>query len=342
MVSPDERYSRQILLPTLGGGGQARIRAARVVVMGCGGLGSNAAAMLARAGVGGLRLVDRDVVELSNLHRQALYDEADVVQALPKAVAAARHLAAINSEVEVEAIVADATPESIRKLIADADVVVDGFDNFEGRYLLNDACVERRVPWIYGACVETSGVVAALVPGRTPCLRCLFPQPPAAGSSPTCDTAGIIGPAANAAAAFQVAQALRVLTGELPDAAVLVSFDVWSGSSERIEVARAALVGPCPCCDKRHFEFLAASTAGASVLCGRDAVMVRPFASGRPDLAAIADRLCGFGSIVANEFLVRATVTGGEVTVFTDGRVLVKGTADPAVARSLVSRFVGV
>jgi len=310
--------------------------------MGCGGLGSNAAAMLARAGVGGLRLVDRDVVELSNLHRQALYDEADVVQALPKAVAAARHLAAINSEVEVEAIVADATPESIRKLIADADVVVDGFDNFEGRYLLNDACVERRVPWIYGACVETSGVVAALVPGRTPCLRCLFPQPPAAGSSPTCDTAGIIGPAAHAAAAFQVAQALRVLSGELPDAAMLLSFDVWSGSSERIEVTRAELAGACPCCDERHFEFLAATSAGASVLCGRDAVMVRPFATGRPDLAVIADRLRAFTGIVANEFVVRARLSGGEVTVFADGRVLVKGTADPAVARSLVSRFVGV
>ena len=337
----DGRYSRQILYPPIGAAGQARLRAARVLLTGCGGLGAEAASLLARAGVGRLRIVDRDVVELTNLQRQALFDEADVRGCVPKAVAAARHLREINAEVAVEPVVTDLHAGNLAELLEGVDLVVDGFDNFEGRYLLNDACVRGEVPWVHGACVGGYGVSTLIVPGKTPCFRCLQPEIPPPGSTPTCDTAGILGPAAHLIASLEVAQALRwLVTGAVPEPAVLVSVDVWDLRFQRVELP--ARDPRCPCCGERRFEFLEGGPAPAEALCGRDAVLVRPSSGATPDFAAIAARLRPLGEVLANEFVLRFRQPPHELPLFTDGRAIVKGTDDPALARSLVARWFGV
>ena len=336
------RYSRQVLFPPIGAEGQERIRAARVLVMGCGGLGGESASLLARAGVGFLRIVDRDVVELSNLQRQALFDEEDARACVPKAVAAARRLERVNSDVTVEPIVADIHAGNILGLLSGIDLVVDGFDNFEGRFLLNDACVREGLPWVYGACVGESGVSTLVVPGRTPCLRCIQPELPAVGAAPTCDTAGILGPAAHLVASLEVAQALRwLVTREAPDPAVLVSADVWTLRLHRAELPPRESLPPCPCCVERRFEFLDAATSPAELLCGRDAVMVRSLAGSPPSFPEIAARLGPLGEVLVNEFVLRFSIAPYELTLFRDGRCTVKGTADTALARSLVARYLG-
>jgi adenylyltransferase/sulfurtransferase len=345
-VPADDRYSRQVLYAPIGAAGQARLRAATVLLTGCGGLGAEAASLLARAGVGRLRIVDRDVVELTNLQRQALFDEADARGCVPKAVAAARHLREINAEVAVEPVVADLHAGNLAELLAGADLVVDGFDNFEGRYLLNDACVRAGLPWVHGACVGGYGVSALVVPGQTPCFRCLQPEVPPPGSAPTCDTVGILGPAAHLVASLEVAQALRwLVTREAPQPAVLVSVDVWDLRFQRVELP--ARDPRCPCCGERRFEFLERGPEPAEVLCGRDSVLVRPSSAVAPDFAAIAARLAranaggGAGEVLANEFVLRLRVPPHDLTLFTDGRAIVKGTDDPALARSLVARWFG-
>jgi molybdopterin-synthase adenylyltransferase len=338
----NDRYSRQALFPPIGAEGQARIRAARVLVMGCGGLGGESASLLARAGVGFLRIVDRDVVELSNLQRQALFDEEDARACLPKAVAAARRLARVNSDVEVEPVVVDIHAGNILGLLSGIDLVVDGFDNFEGRFLLNDACVREGLPWVYGACVGESGVSTLVVPGRTPCLRCIQPELPAAGAAPTCDTAGILGPAAHLVASIEAAQALRwLVTREAPDPAVLVSADVWTLRLHRAELPPRGSLPPCPCCVERRFEFLDAAASPAEALCGRDAVMVRSLAGSPPGFPEIAARLGPLGEVLVNAFVLRFRLPPHELTLFRDGRCTVKGTADTALARSLVARYFG-
>lgn len=336
---PDDRYSRQVLFRPFGPDGQDRVRASRVLVAGCGGLGAESASLLARAGVGFLRVVDRDVVELSNLQRQALFDEADVREGLPKAVAATRRIARVNADVTVEPLVADVGPGNVRGLLDGIDLVVDGFDSFEARFLLNDACVERGTPWVYGACLASTGLAALLVPGVTPCLRCLLGEVPEPGSSATCDTAGILGPAAHLAASMQVGRALRFLaTREAPSEAELVYGDVWEGRFTRMTVARDPA---CPCCAARRFDFLSVATPQASVLCGRDSVQVRPLVPSRPDFAALAERLRPLGEVVANDYLLRFRADDVELTLFSDGRAIVKGTTDPGQARSLVARTFG-
>lgn len=336
----DDRYSRQVLFRPFGPEGQARVRQARVLVAGCGGLGAESASLLARAGVGALRVIDRDVVELSNLQRQALFDEADVRGGLPKAVAAARRIARVNAEVAVEPIVADLGPGNVRDLLEGIDLVVDGFDSFEARFLLNDACVERSTPLVYGACIASTGLAALLVPGRTACLRCLLPELPEPGSAATCDTAGILGPAAHLAASMQVGRALRYLaTREAPADAELVYADVWEARFTRLEVPRDPA---CPCCAGRRFDFLSVETPQASALCGRDSVQVRPLVPSKPDFASLAERLRPLGEVVANDYLLRYRAEDVEMTLFSDGRAIVKGTSDPARARSLVARTFGV
>jgi len=343
MDMPDEaRSSRRVRFSPIGPAGQARIRAARVLVLGCGGLGAESASLLARAGVGFLRLVDRDVVELSNLQRQALFDENDVKEGLPKAVAAARRIAAVNSGVRVEPVVADLDSSNILALLEGIDLVVDGFDNFEGRYLLNDACVKLVRPWVYGACVGGGGVAALLVPGFTPCLRCLQPDPPATGLSPTCDILGILGPAAHLTASLEAGLALRYLvTGEAGRHAAMLSADVWEGRLERVDIPYLPEANPCPCCVGRRFEFLDAPPPPAVVLCGREAVQVHPPTPSRPDFPALAERLRGLGELVVNEHLLRFRVAPHELTLFQDGRVNVAGTADTALARGLATRYFG-
>jgi adenylyltransferase/sulfurtransferase len=340
----EDRYARQILFPPLGAAGQARLRAARVLLAGCGGLGAEAASLLARAGIGALRIVDRDVVELTNLQRQALFEEQDARDCVPKAVAAARHLARINADVAVEPVVADLHAGTLPELLRGVDLVVDGFDNFEGRYLLNDACVREGLPWVYGACVGAYGVGTLIVPGRTPCLRCLQPELPAPGVSPTCETAGILGPAAHLTAALETAQALRWLaTGEVPSPSVLVAVDVWDLRLQHVELPPRS--PECPCCGERRFEFLAGGPIPAEVLCGRDAVLVRRVGAGGaapvPALVEIAARLRPLGDVLVNDFVVRFRTPSHELTLFRDGRAIVRGTDDPRLARSLVARYFG-
>jgi len=337
----EDRYSRQILYPPIGAAGQARLRAARVLLAGCGGLGAEAASLLTRAGVGRLRIVDRDVVDLTNLQRQALFDEADARECVPKAIAAALRLGQVNAEVAVEPVVADIHPGNILELLGDIDVVVDGFDNFEGRFLLNDACVRERLPWVYGACVGGYGVSTLIVPGRTPCFRCIQPELPAPGSVPTCDTAGILGPIAHLIASLEVAQALHwLVTREVPAPPVLVAADVWEMRLQRVELPAA--LPTCPCCAERRFEFLDTPLPPASELCGRDAVLVRTSAGVRPRFTEIAERLRPVGQVLANDYVLRFTTPPYELTLFRDGRTIVKGTGDTALARGLVARYFGV
>lgn len=339
----DGRYSRQELFAGIGRAGQERLAGARVLVAGCGGLGTVSASLLGRAGVGFLRIADRDVVELSNLQRQALFSEEDVRLARPKAVAARERLADINREVVVEAVVADLGPANVRRTVADVDLVVDGFDSFEGRYLLNDACVERGIPWVYGACVEARGVAMLVVPGKTPCLRCLYPEPPEPGASPTCDTVGVLGSATHATAAFQVAMALRWLVSrEAPRPAAMVSVDVWNGHAERLEVAYEPETSRCRCCVERRFDFLDAPLPPAAVLCGRNAVMLRPQSPARPALAALAERVRGLGEVLVNQHLLRLRAGELEVTLFADGRIVVKGTGDLSEARAAAARLLRI
>lgn len=339
----DDRYSRQVLFRPFGAEGQTRVRSARVLVAGCGGLGAEAAGLLARAGVGSLRIVDRDVVELSNLQRQALFSEEDVREGLPKAIAAARRLARVNTDVVVEPVVVDLGPRNVRDLLDGVDLVVDGFDSFEARFLLNDACVERGLPWVYGACIGSTGLAALLVPGHTPCLRCLMPEIPEPGTSPTCDTAGILGPAAHLAASMQVGRALRWLaTREVPDAAEVVYADVWEGRFTRVALPYRPEESRCSCCVERRFDFLSVETPQTAALCGRDSVQVRPLVPSRPDFVSLAERLRPHGEVISNEYLLRFRSKDVELTLFSDGRAIVKGTNDPARARSLVARTFGV
>ena len=336
-----ERYSRQILFDGIGGEGQRRLRASRVLVAGCGALGSAQVEMLARAGVGRLRVVDRDFVEESNLQRQTMFAERDARDRSPKAAAAARRVAEINSDVECEAFVADLNQSNVERMVEGCDVVLDGTDNFATRFLVNDACVKHNVAWVYGAAVGSYGVTLTVRPRVTPCLRCVFPEVPAAGTAPTCDTAGVIMPIIAVVAAVQVTEALKLLTGRVEDLhGGLMQYDVWRNEWRRIGAgARAA---DCPACALGRFEALEAETGElATVLCGRDAVQVTPRGDAALDLDALAARLSAAGEVKSNEYLVRLRAGGYELTVFRDARAIVRGTDDPAVARSVYARYVG-
>lgn len=338
-----QRYHRQILESHVGIGGQKRLRYSRAVLVGCGALGSALANTLARAGVGALRLIDRDYVELHNLQRQSLFDEHDVSAALPKAEAAARKLRRVNSAIEVDAVVADVRAQTIAEHCRDADILLDGADNFETRFLLNDFAVQQAVPWVYGACIGSEGLVMAVRPGRTACLRCVWDEPPPPGMSPTCDTAGILGPTVEIVAGFQALEAMKILMG-LPDEALagLLAIDAWSGRVRTLHTADPAQRAACVCCGQKRFEYLDGTRAGGAVtLCGRNAVQVQPTsAAAEVDLRAIADRLRG-ARAMCNEFLLRFQVDGLEFAVFRDGRAIVSGTSDPAKARAAYAKYVG-
>ena len=336
------RYSRQMILPGWGEEGQARLSQKSVTVIGCGALGSHIANHLTRAGVGRLRLADRDFVEYSNLPRQALYSEADAAAGLPKAVAAARRLRQVNSQVEIEPCIVDVNADTVEGLIAGADLVMDGADNFEVRYLVNEACVKHNIPWVYGGVLGTYGLTAAIVPGETPCLSCLLGPMPPPGSVPTCETAGVLGPAAGIIAALESVEGLKLLL-DRRDALLksLVVVDVWSGDFERIHTQR----GParCPVCDDGRYDLLHAEHGSlAAVLCGRNAVQIRPRPARSLDLAALAARLEGAVPATLSDYLLRMEVEGCQLTLFPDGRAIVKGASDPVQARALYARYVGV
>jgi molybdopterin/thiamine biosynthesis adenylyltransferase len=333
-----EKYSRQILFAGMGEDGQRRLLASSAAIVGCGAIGAAAANLLVRAGVGRLRIVDRDFVEPSNLQRQSLFDEADAREALPKAVAAERKLREINSAVAVEGVVADLGPRNAAELLAGFDVLLDGTDNFETRFLINDFAIQQGRPWIYAAAVASYGVTLAIRPGVTPCLACLL-QEGAAGVQETCDTVGVLGPVVNLIASLEVAEALKILAGrEEALHGRLLSCDVWSGRMQSLRVARNE---DCPVCARREFRHLGGEAQPHLTLCGRDSVQIHE-RSRRLDLAELSRRIAPAVSEVRNnEFLLRFRVSPYEVTVFTDGRAIIKGTRDPAVARSLYARFIG-
>ncbi len=334
----DERYSRQVLFAGIGREGQRRLSRARVAIVGCGATGSAAAALLARAGVGTLRIIDRDFVEPSNLQRQSLFDEADAAASLPKAVAAARKIASFNSGIVVEPEVADLTPEKARDLLRNPDVVLDGTDNFETRYLINDFAVREGVPWIYVAAVGSYGVTMNVLPGKTACLACVFPEPPQ-GALETCDTAGVLNSAVNAAASLASAEVLKLLVGA-PERLrrTLLSFDVWT--NHRSEVQAGEPRPGCRACDRRDFVYLASGARSDLTLCGRNSVQISR-GGGQLSFAELSDRLKPHGIVRHNEFVLKFWHEPYEMTLFPDGRAIIKGTTDTAVARNLYARFVG-
>lgn len=340
-----DRYSRQVLFERLGERGQQRLLDSRVTLIGCGALGSVLADTLVRAGVGFVRIVDRDFVELNNLQRQVLFDERDVAERLPKAEAARSKLSRINSEVTVEAVVDDANSTNIEALIDGVQLILDGTDNFDTRYLINDAAVKHRIPWIYGACVSATGLVMPIIPGDTPCLRCLFEQAPPPELSPTCDTVGVLAPVVHLVAGLQSMEALKILSGNM-DAVTrkLTTIDAWTGRIIAMDVGGLTTDHDCACCGRGEYEFLEGQAGQkAAVLCGRDAVQINQPAGRRIDLAELVRKLtaAGFGPVTHNEFLLQARLDGHEVTVFPTGRAIIKGTKDAAAARSLYAKYIG-
>ena len=338
----NERYSRQVLFREIGKSGQERLLNSRVLLVGCGALGASHAEILARAGVGFLRIVDRDFVEFTNLQRQTLFSENDAKERLPKAVAAKNRLAEINSEIEVEAVVADVNNSNIESFIKDVELVLDGTDNFQIRYLINDACVKMVKPWIYGAAVSSYGTTMTIFPRETPCLRCIFEEMPSAGSAPTCDTAGVIQPIISSISAIQTTEALKILTGNRAQLhKSLIQIDVWHNDWRKIKLG--APNEDCETCAKHNFEYLDAETGEFSaVLCGRNAVQIAPPKPTKIDLVNLAERLKSLGEVKQNEYLVRFTSGENELTVFSDARAIIRGTDDVSTARSLYAKFIGV
>lgn len=359
-----ERYNRQVLLRGIGDEGQRRLLDSTVLLLGCGALGSVVADLLARAGVGHLVIVDRDIVEESNLQRQLLFDESDAAAGLPKAEAAKRRIADINSDVRVTAIVDNIDHNNIARYAAGADLMVDGLDNLETRYLANDFAVQRGIPYVYGGAVGSVGLVLPVLPHyagdvpwrsaagpdySTPCFRCLFAEAPPPGTSATCDTTGVFGSLITIIAGFQVTEALKILTGNFDKVnRKLTHVDVWNNEICQFDVANTRDDIDCPCCKHGRFDYLD-GTAGsaAAVLCGRDAVQLRPRGpSAAIDFAALAARLGQHASVTANEFLLRAKLTDGaspyEITLFPNGRAIIKGTQTPDVARGIYSKYIGI
>jgi molybdopterin/thiamine biosynthesis adenylyltransferase len=334
-----EKYSRQILFAEIGEAGQQCLLEARAVLVGCGALGTALANLLVRAGLGHLRIIDRDFVEPSNLQRQTLFDEADARDALPKAVAAERRLRAINSDVQIEGVVADLGPHNAEELLSGFPLILDGTDNFETRFLLNDAAVKLGVPWIYAAAVSSYGVTMTIRPGATACLACLLDTRLQQGIEETCDTVGVLAAAAGVIASIEAAEAIKLLVGKTGALhGRLISFDVWSGRYQAIHVQRNA---DCRACGRRDFRYLEGEAQPHLTLCGRDSVQIHERGR-RLDLATLGRRLQPtVAEVRNNEFLLRFRVPPFELTVFADGRAIIKGTRDPAVARSLYARYIG-
>ncbi|MDZ7638049.1 MAG: ThiF family adenylyltransferase [Bryobacterales bacterium] len=337
-TEPASRYSRQLRFSEWGDEGQRALAEATVVVVGCGALGSFQAAALARAGVGRLRLIDRDYVELSNLQRQWLYDEEAAELVLPKAQAARQEIAKVNREVAVEAVVDDLTARNADEHLAEADLILDGTDNFETRYLINDFAVRDGKPWVYGGAVGSYGLAMPVIPGVTACFRCLYPEAPK-GAQPTCETDGVVNTITAIVAAWQVSLSYQILICAGRDwPKKITQFDVWRGETRQIRMPAPS--PDCPACGKREFPFLDGSRRAPVSLCGRNAVQIHE--RQRPiDLQELGARLQSLGTVRANEFALRFTLPKHEITVFPDGRAIIKGTQDIGVARSLYAQYIG-
>ena len=333
------RYLKQCLFGPIGRDGQRVIEESCALVLGCGALGSLAADRLARAGVGTLRLVDRDFVELENLQRQALYDEEDARRRLPKAVAAANRLEQINSCIDIDPIVADFAPRNAEELVEGADVAIDATDNMEARFLLNDAAFQARMPWVYGGVISSTGCLMPIIPDRTACLRCLMEEKPSAGTLPTCEGSGVLNAAPGAVASLQSGLALRLLVSGDVQQAGLLYLDTWEGDIRRLQVERKE---DCPACGKGDLEYLSGrGESGTFSLCGREAVQVSPAEKKDIDLAALSDSLSDAADIQYNGYLLTVHTGEVEIILFPDGRAIIKGTTDETRARSLYARYVG-
>ena len=334
-----DRYSRQIIFPDIGEEGQRRLSGSSVVIIGCGGLGTMVASSLVRAGIGRVRIVDRDFIEYHNLQRQALFDEDDIRNELPKAVAAERHLRKVNSSIEIEGIVADANHTNIEGFVSGADLIVDGLDNFETRFLISDVSLKHGIPWVYGAAIASSGMTMSVIPGKTPCFRCLSGSAPGGGIVGTCDTAGVLGPAPSVIGALQTVQAMQILIGDDVTPQYLTVVDVWKGTFRRLKTGYRK---DCPACQGRY-EYLEGETGlEATSLCGQNVVQVLNTQGVEVSLPDLAARLEPVARVTVSDFMLRFTVDDDrEVIVFPDGRALVRNTTDESLARALYAKYIG-
>lgn len=342
-LTSDSRYARQIQYAPLGEDGQRRLRASTALICGCGALGSVSANWLARAGVGTLRLVDRDFLEFNNLQRQVVYDEEDVQSGVPKAIAAANRLREVNSTIDIEPHVVDVNYRSLEGLLDGTDVIVDGTDNFETRFLLNDVSARYAVPWIYGGCIGDEGQVMTIVPGETACLRCLMRDTPPPGTTPTCDTAGILGPVVGVIASFQANEAIKILSGNGKDInRTLNIFQLWDNRLRQVNLDSLLESKTCPTCHRQEFPWLDGERGSQhTVLCGRNSVQLL-FPDSTPlSLETLEEKLAGVGVVTRNPFLLRLRVDDYLITVFADGRAVIGGTDDPSEAKTIYARYVG-
>lgn len=337
------RYARQTMFPPLGKEGQEKLLAARALVCGCGALGTVLANTLVRAGVGHVRIVDRDFVEMNNLQRQVLFDEQDVRDGLPKAVAAERKLRRINSEIEIEPLVTDVDHANILELVEGADVIVDGTDNFETRFLLNDVSIKQNIPWVYGGCLGAEGQTMTILPGETACLSCLMPEAPPPGSTPTCDTAGILSPIINVIASIQAMEAIKILSGNRDAVSrTLMVMGLWDNRVRQVKLDALREAGTCPTCSKREFPWLDGRCGSHSaVLCGRNAVQISSPDRQRLALDRLEEKLTAVGKVNRNPFMLRFDVDDYRLTVFPDGRAIISGTDDIATAKTLYAKYIG-
>lgn len=342
-MSELDRYVRQMRYPPIGEVGQRKLLESRALICGCGALGSVLANTLARAGVGRLRIVDRDFLELNNLQRQVLYDEQDVAAGIPKAVAAQAKLQQINSQIQIEAFVSDVDHTNIGKLVDGVDVILDGTDNFETRYLLNDAAVQFNIPWVYGGCLGANGQSMTIVPGDTPCFRCVYPEAPPPGTTETCDSAGILSPIINVVASIQACEAIKLLAGKRDAISrCLQVFELWDNRMRQVKLDGLRDGHDCPACVKHEFPWLTGERGSHSaILCGRNAVQLSQPERSNISLEALETQLQGIGDVTRNAYLLRLSIDQYRITVFPDGRAIVMGTEDIAEAKTLYARYIG-
>jgi len=334
-----DRYSRQILFPGIGEEGQRRLGNSCVLIIGCGALGTIIATSLVRAGVGKVRIIDRDFIEYHNLHRQVLFDEDDIRNGLPKAIAAERHLKKVNSSVEVEGIVADVNYTNIERFVGDADLVLDGLDNFETRFLINDVSLKHKIPWVYGGAISSSGMTMSIIPGDTPCFRCMFASPPHGGMVLTCDTAGVISPAPFIIGSLESTEAMKILVGANNINRDLIYINVWEGTFKHLKISPRP---DCPAC-RGIYEFLKGQfEVECNLLCGQTAVQVMNPHVEQVSLEQLAARLKPVGKVSYNQFMLNFIVDGYEMVVFPDGRAIVKNTTDKSLARGLYAKYIGI
>jgi len=343
-LSMSDRYARQVLFYGIGNKGQRILMEKTAVIVGCGALGCTSANLLVRSGLKCLKIVDRDFIEESNLQRQSLFNEEDINKNLPKAIAAQKKLQKVNSQIQVGAIVADLNPSNIEIVLDNADIVIDGTDNFESRFLINDYCVKYGIPWIYGACIGSMGLTMNIVPSKTPCLRCVLDTMPPFGTTETCDTAGIIAPIASMIASIQAAEALKILTGNYDALSKgLLKIDLWRNEIKKLHTDDILEKSDCITCKQRQYEFLSKDKYSMTTsLCGRNAVQILHPNGSNLDLAKLAARLEHVGEVSFNSFLLRLKIDIYELTVFPDGRLIITGTNDAAVAKGLYAKYIGM